>query len=309
MTDLHGPLQDGQLQRGDRGEPVYELRLQLEGLGYIRNPRRSWAQDRDYGGTMEAAIIEFQQSQNTAQTGVAETDTRRSLNDLAVAQGLAPTTEFDRAENWPPMPPPYTRAEYQLERAPRAQAAPAVPPPAGEPERRRDDAIQGARPTAEGRGVPGLGQPVGDARDNLDLSHPAHPRHALYQDCAAGVDALDRQLGRTSDACSACMKASLAELAIRNGLDRVDHVLLSIRSGEVQAGQNVFVVQGALGDPAHRRAHMRTDAAVAKEPEASFREIAALDHGRSGYAVEQARQEQAAQEQEHQARSAATRHV
>ena len=235
--------------------------------------------------------------------------TRRSLNDLAVAQGLAPTTEFDRAENWPPMPPPYTRAEYQLERAPRAQAAPAVPPPAGEPERRRDDAIQGARPTAEGRGAPGLGQPVGDARDNLDLSHPAHPRHALYQDCAAGVNALDRQLGRTSDARSACMKASLAELAIRNGLDRVDHVLLSIRSGEVQAGQNVFVVQGALGDPAHRRAHMRTDAAVAKEPEASFREIAALDHGRSGYAVEQARQEQAAQEQEHQARSAATRHV
>src|SRR3546814_13918538 len=86
------------------------------------------------------------------------------------------------------------------------------------------------------------------------------------------------------------MKASLAELAVRNGFDRVDHVLLSIRSGEVQAGQNVFVVQGALGDPAHRRAHMRTDAAVATGAEASFREVAALAQGRPGQAVEQARQ-------------------
>ena len=140
------------------------------------------------------------------------------------------------------------------------------------------------------RAAPGAGQPIGDARGNPDPSHPGHPRHALYQGCAAGVDALDRQLGRASDERSACMKASLAELAIR--------------SGEVQAGQNVFVVQGALGDPAHRRAHMRTDAAVAREAETSFREIAALDQGRSGQAAEQARQEQ-----ENQTRNAAARHA
>ena len=155
-----------------------------------------------------------------------------------------------------------------------------------------------------GRAAPGAGQPIGDARGNPDPSHPGHPRHALYQGCAAGVDALDRQLGRASDERSACMKASLAELAVRNGFDRVDHVLLSIRSGEVQAGQNVFVVQGALGDPAHRRAHMRTETAVATEAETSFREIAALDQGRSGQAAEQARQEQ-----ENQTRNAAARHA
>src|SRR3546814_4852442 len=93
-------------------------------------------------------------------------------------------------------------------------------------------------------------------------SSDLHPRHALYQGCAAGVDALDRQLVRAPDERSACMKASLVELAVRNGFDRVDHVLLSIRSGEVQAGKNVLVVQGAHGDPAHRRANMRTDEAV-----------------------------------------------
>src|SRR3546814_13074215 len=98
-------------------------------------------------------------------------------------------------------------------------------------------------------------------------SSDLHPRHALYQGCAAGVDALDRQLVRAPDERSACMKASLVELAVRNGFDRVDHVLLSIRSGEVQAGQNVFVVQGALGDPAHRRAHMRPEIGSASSRE------------------------------------------
>src|SRR3546814_8265376 len=44
MTDLHGTLNADLLQRGDRGEPTYEVRLQLEGLGYIRHPRRNWAQ-------------------------------------------------------------------------------------------------------------------------------------------------------------------------------------------------------------------------------------------------------------------------
>jgi peptidoglycan hydrolase-like protein with peptidoglycan-binding domain len=300
MTDLYGPMNDGALTRSDKGEPVYELRLQLEGLGYIRNPRRNWSTDRIYDRTIEDAVRALQDEHGLTPTGEANPETRLKLNELAVEQQLAPTTEFDRAENWPPAPPPYTRAEYHLDRAPRAQAEPTMPQPANSRDRQRDDAALGTRPATMDLAAPGTAH----AR-NLDLSHPGHPRHALYRGCAAGVDALDRQLGRASDARSACMKASLAELALRNGLDRVDHVLLSIRSGEVQAGQNVFVVQGALGDPAHRRAHMRTDAAVAKEPEASFREIATLDQGRAGHAVEQARQEQA----EHQARSAATRHV
>ncbi|MCE4372837.1 XVIPCD domain-containing protein [Xanthomonas hortorum] len=56
---------------------------------------------------------------------------------------------------------------------------------------------------------------------------PGHPRFALHQQCSAGVDALDRQLGRQPDQSSACMTASLTTLAAANGLDRVDHVSLS----------------------------------------------------------------------------------
>ncbi|MFA8479235.1 XVIPCD domain-containing protein, partial [Xanthomonas campestris pv. campestris] len=58
----------------------------------------------------------------------------------------------------------------------------------------------------------------------LTPDDPSHPRYALHQQCKAGVGALDQQLGRASDEKSACMAASLTNLAVTNGLERVDHV-------------------------------------------------------------------------------------
>ncbi|MDC8748369.1 hypothetical protein NY751_20365 [Xanthomonas campestris] len=106
---------------------------------------------------------------------------------------------------------------------------------------------------------------------------PGHPRFALHQQCSAGVDALDRQLGRQPDQSSACMTASLTTLAAANGLDRVDHVSLSKDGSDAQAGQYVFVVQGDPRNPAHLRAHMPTDQAVTTPVETSFRELAQID--------------------------------
>ncbi|CAD0359686.1 XVIPCD domain-containing protein [Xanthomonas hortorum] len=106
---------------------------------------------------------------------------------------------------------------------------------------------------------------------------PSHPRFALYQQCSAGVDVLDREFGRQSDQSSACMKASLTTLAVANGLERVDHVLLSRSSDQTQSGQTVYVVQGDPGNPAHLRAQMPTGQAVTTPVEASFRELAQID--------------------------------
>jgi hypothetical protein len=104
-----------------------------------------------------------------------------------------------------------------------------------------------------------------------------HPRHRLYQQCSAGVDALDQQLGRLSDHSSERMKASLTTLAVANGLERVDQVQLSKDSGQTRAGQNVFIVQGDPTNPAHLRAYLPTDQAVSTPVEASFRELAQID--------------------------------
>lgn len=125
-----------------------------------------------------------------------------------------------------------------------------------------------------------------------DPTHAEHPRHALYQQCVTGVHALDRQLGRTPDQRSACMAASLTTLAASNGLEQVDHVLLSVQGTEARPGQTVFVVQGALNDPAHQRAHMPTDQAIATPSEQSFQQLAVVDQERAREQALQPQREQ-----------------
>src|SRR3546814_1232932 len=145
MTDLYGPLRDNSLDPGEKGEPIFETRLQLEGLGYIPHAQRSWNTDRIYNQQLENAVRQFQRESHIEETGVMDLATRQLLSELATTSGFAPTTVFDRAENWPPAPPPYTRAEYQLDRT---QAEQAMPQPADGPARRRAADAHSARPAA-----------------------------------------------------------------------------------------------------------------------------------------------------------------
>lgn len=125
-----------------------------------------------------------------------------------------------------------------------------------------------------------------------DPTQPGHPQHALYQQCVEGVHALDARLGRAPDAHSACMAASLTTLAASNGLERVDHVLLSVQGSHTEAGERVFVVQGDPGDPAHRRAQMQTGQATTTPPEHSFQLLAVVDQQREREQSQQSQHEQ-----------------
>ncbi|WP_343230393.1 XVIPCD domain-containing protein [Xanthomonas euvesicatoria] len=99
-----------------------------------------------------------------------------------------------------------------------------------------------------------------------------HQDFALHQQIKGKVAELDVQNGRTFDAVSERMTASLLALAKDNGLTRVDHVLLSKQTDSLPAAQNVFVVQGSLNDPAMLRAYMPT--AQAQTPvEQSFSQL------------------------------------
>ncbi|HCT28498.1 MAG TPA: peptidoglycan-binding protein [Stenotrophomonas sp.] len=134
VTDLTGPLADGNLGPGEKGEPVFEMRRQLEALGYLTEPNPRVERDaRTFDTGMQAAMRNFQQDYGLPLRpgGVIDADARRQLNDAAVAREHAPTTEFDRAENWPPQRPPYTRAEFQPDQVQARQQAAANPPVAG----------------------------------------------------------------------------------------------------------------------------------------------------------------------------------
>ena len=124
--------------------------------------------------------------------------------------------------------------------------------------------------------------------------HPAqagHPDQALFQHAVAGVKRLDEHHNRPHDAVSDNMAASLTVLAKENGLQRIDHVRLSEANAHVKQGENVFVVQGAMDDPAHLMAHMKTQEAIDRPAAMSFQQLAAhnqkLDEQRLVLASEQ----------------------
>ena len=99
------------------------------------------------------------------------------------------------------------------------------------------------------------------------MDEPGHPDHALYLGARAGVERMEVGLGRGFDANSEALARSAVVLARQNGMARVDHVLLSIDNGrDVRTGQNLFIVQGAVDDPSHLRACMRTDEALVRTP-------------------------------------------
>src|SRR3546814_11505480 len=70
------------------------------GLGYIPHAQRNWNTDRIYNQQLENAVRQFQRESHIEETGVMDLATRQLLNELATTSGFAPTTEFDRAENW-----------------------------------------------------------------------------------------------------------------------------------------------------------------------------------------------------------------
>ncbi|KRA75944.1 hypothetical protein ASD78_08275 [Lysobacter sp. Root667] len=101
--------------------------------------------------------------------------------------------------------------------------------------------------------------------------------HPLLTQARAAVRRLDASLGRTWDPASECMSASLACLARQNGLTGIDHVVLSGQGRESRPGENVYVVQGRLDNPAHLHAQMRTDVAVQTPMQDSMQRLQELD--------------------------------
>ncbi|PKV11776.1 hemolysin [Xanthomonas prunicola] len=98
----------------------------------------------------------------------------------------------------------------------------------------------------------------------------------LHREAEEAVRRLEQGLGREYDDNSARLAASSAYLAKEDGLSRIDHVVLSENTKSVRQGENVFVVEGALNDPAHKMAHMKTSDAIAQPVEQSLAQLQAL---------------------------------
>ncbi|EPK4169593.1 XVIPCD domain-containing protein [Stenotrophomonas maltophilia] len=102
---------------------------------------------------------------------------------------------------------------------------------------------------------------------------PNHPDYGLNQQVRQGVAALDAQHGRPFDQTSERLTASLTVLAREQGLQQVDHVLVSNATANHPAGHNVFVVQGDPANPAHLRAMIPTAVAAQTPVEQSMQKL------------------------------------
>ncbi|HEY9133694.1 MAG TPA: XVIPCD domain-containing protein [Dyella sp.] len=85
-----------------------------------------------------------------------------------------------------------------------------------------------------------------------DLDHPGHPDHALYQQARDAVHRLDAQQHRAPDRCSDNLAAALTVAARRDGLQQVDHAVLS------DDAARTFAVQGDLNSPFKQLAEVQT---------------------------------------------------
>ncbi|WP_075674553.1 XVIPCD domain-containing protein [Stenotrophomonas sp. TD3] len=103
----------------------------------------------------------------------------------------------------------------------------------------------------------------------LDPRKEGHPDHALYQQIREGVSAMDARHGRSFDETSERMTASLLAAARSSGLERVDHVVLGNPPSD-GSGPRMFVVQGALANPAHLRSSVAISEAISTPVEQSL---------------------------------------
>lgn len=129
-------------------------------------------------------------------------------------------------------------------------------------------------------------QPTSPTRPHPPVETPPQPSSArslsdisqrLHQQAIEGVHRLDASLGRAPDAASERMAASLAHLARATGFSQIDHVLLGRPTDVTPESQNVFIVQGMLGDPSHRRAYISVPEALREPANDSLQKLQDLD--------------------------------
>lgn len=104
----------------------------------------------------------------------------------------------------------------------------------------------------------------------LSENAPGYRDDPLLSQINQGVARLDADKGRSFDATSENVSASLYALAKASGIEQVDHVLLSERTSHADAAQKIFIVQGDRSDPAHVRASMDTALAAQTPADTSF---------------------------------------
>ncbi|MFZ5636662.1 MAG: peptidoglycan-binding protein [Pseudomonadota bacterium] len=292
------------LRLGDRSDDVELLQYRLDRQGYRGPDGAQIPQTGQYGPDTEHAVKQFQTMHGLPATGVADQDTRE-----AVDRALAAQRERERAEQGDPnrsppastptreTPEPVAAArtvglsassaarsadaapEREEARATRAEAQPAMPatatpdPALAHRTATRDERDDERRASADPDRAQTTAPEQVRAAPPL-MTEPTHAAHGMYQraqhvlsqiEVAPGMGGLTQHERQTLGASVVAMSLS-AEGWKFTGFDHVVPGKTDPQTGRPEA---IFVVQGALDNPAHQRIAINVDQALSQSIEQS----------------------------------------
>lgn len=130
----------------------------------------------------------------------------------------------------------------------------------------QDVAVTALMPTSAASAINGSvhGSPELDKllhRQRLD--DPSHPGNRLFKQALEGTQRLDAAQGRTPDKLSTHLAGALAVEAQRQGMDRIDHVMLS------DDASRAYAVQGQVTSPFKKVAEVQTELGISASIEQS----------------------------------------
>ncbi|MGJ7901762.1 XVIPCD domain-containing protein [Lysobacter sp. 1R34A] len=259
---------DGTLRLGESSLRIRDLQKHLNDQGYVGADDRPLLEDGVYRLTMQRAVLDFQRDQCLPQTGDIDPALLKRMPALP--------------------PPPMDQAIEGLRGRGSSDSVPSSSPiPAGGPcsppsGTQIDEAGQRRRPLEPFfSSAPEAGSPspadvplVQTIRDRLPVAFAQHGPVPPARD-------LDR------------IAACLAVECRQRGIGKPDHVVVGHPAPD-GSGRHVFVVAGALNDPAHLRAQVAGQQAATTPVQDSLSKLDALQVQRSegqGLAQQQAEQQ------------------
>lgn len=267
---------DDALRPGARGDQVELLQFRLDRQGYRGPAGEPLPQNGQYGPETEHAVRQFQTAHDLPATGIADQDTQsavarapspqRATADRAEPINTAapePTREaFERAV----LPPAHEVAATAREmRQPEPDVLPSSTAPklvAGRRRPDRDDERDVVEPEREARATPGM----------TASTHPAHGLYLQSQHAMEKASAAPGMAGLGEREREALGAAAVAQAVSTPGWNftGVDHVVPGNKI-DPQTGrpETVFLVQGALDDPGHRRIAVNVEQALSQSVEQS----------------------------------------
>jgi hypothetical protein len=292
------------LRFGDRSDDVELLQYRLDRQGYRGPDGAQILQTGQYDPETEHAVRQFQTMHGVPATGVADRDTRE-----AVDRALAAQRERERAEQGYPNRSPSPEStptretlepvvasrtvglsastgrstdaapEREEAHATRAEAQPVMPtmttpdPAIAHRTATRDERGDERRPSADPDRAQATAPEQVRAAPPL-MTEPSHAAHGMYQraqhvlsqiEVAPGMGGLTQHERQTLGASVVAMSLS-AEGWKFTGFD---HAVPGKIASQTGRPETIFVVQGALDNPAHQRIAINVEQALSQSVEQS----------------------------------------